>query len=59
MIDIVDFTDVVVIRVFDVIVIVDFFAENVVLVNDLNFSSYLTRWMLFNFRRYFLTSCNS
>ena len=31
------------IRVFDVIVIVDFFAENVVLINDLNFSSYSAR----------------
>ena len=44
MIDIVSFINVVVmIRVLDVIVIVDFFAENAVLINDLNFSSYLTR----------------
>ena len=44
MIDVVSFTDVIImIRVFNVIVIVDFFAENVVLINDLNFSSYSTR----------------
>ena len=54
-IDIVSFTDVIVmIRIFDVIVIIDFFIENVVLINDLNFSSYSTRWMLFNFRKIFL-----
>ena len=47
------------IRVFDVIVIIDFFIENAVLINDLNFFSYLTRWMLFNFRKYFLAFCNS
>ena len=44
MIDIVSFINVVMmIRVFDVIVIIDFFVENVVLINDLNFSSYSTR----------------
>ena len=44
MIDIVGFTDVImVIRVLDVIVIIDFFAENAVLINDLNFSSYSAR----------------
>ena len=44
MIDIVSFINVVMmIRVFDVIVIIDFFAENVVLINDLNFFSYSTR----------------
>ena len=44
MIDIVSFINVIMmIRVFDVIVIIDFFAENVVLINDLNFSSYSTR----------------
>ena len=60
MIDIVGFINVVVmIRVFDMIVIIDFFAENVVLINDLNFFSYSARWMLFNFRKYFLTSYNS
>ena len=43
-IDIVGFTNVVVmIRVFDMIVIIDFFAENAVLINDLNFSSYSAR----------------
>ena len=34
---------VVVVRVLDVIVIIDFFAENAVLINDLNFSSYSAR----------------
>ena len=44
MIDIINFINVVVmIRVFDIIVIIDFFAENVVLINDLNFFLYLTR----------------
>ena len=43
-IDIVSFINVVImIRVLDVIVIIDFFAENAVLINDLNFSSYSTR----------------
>ena len=43
-IDIVGFTNVIVmIRVLDMIVIIDFFAENAVLINDLNFSSYSTR----------------
>ena len=43
-IDIVNFINVVMmIRVFDIIVIIDFFAKNIVLINDLNFSSYLTR----------------
>ena len=43
-IDIVNFIDVVMmICVLDVIVIIDFFAENAVLINDLNFSSYLAR----------------
>ena len=42
--DVVGFIDVVMmIRVFDVIIIIDFFAENAVLINDLNFSSYSTR----------------
>ena len=31
------------IRIFNVIIIVDFFAENVVLIKALNVSSYLTR----------------
>ena len=44
MIDIMNFTDVVVmIRVLDVIVIIDFFIENAVLINDLNFFSYSAR----------------
>ena len=44
MIDIVSFTNVVMmVRVFDIIVIIDFFAKNAVLINDLNFFSYLTR----------------
>ena len=39
-----DFINVVVmIRVFDMIIIIDFFAENAVLINDLNFFSYSTR----------------
>ena len=43
-IDIVNFINVVMmIRVLDVIVIIDFFAENAVLINDLNFSSYSAR----------------
>ena len=43
-IDIVSFINVVMmIRVFDIIVIIDFFAENAVLINDLNFSSYSAR----------------
>ena len=43
-IDIVGFINVVVvIRVLDVIIIIDFFAENIVLINDLNFSSYSAR----------------
>ena len=42
MIDIVGFINVVVIRIFDVIAVVDFFVK-VVLINDLNFSSYLAR----------------
>ena len=43
-IDIVGFTNVVMmIRVLDVIVIIDFFAENAVLINDLNFFSYSAR----------------
>ena len=43
-IDIVGFTNVVMmIRVLDVIVIIDFFVENVVLINDLNFFSYSAR----------------
>ena len=42
--DVVGFIDVVMmIRVFDVIIIIDFFAENAVLINDLNFSSYSAR----------------
>ena len=42
--DVVSFINVVImIRVFDVIVIIDFFAEDVVLINDLNFSSYSAR----------------
>ena len=44
MIDIINFINVIImIRVFNVIVIIDFFAENVVLINDLNFFSYSTR----------------
>ena len=44
MFDVVSFINVVMmIRVFDVIIIVDFFVEHVVLINDLNFSSYSTR----------------
>ena len=43
-INIVNFTDVVVVvRVLDMIVIIDFFAEDAVLINDLNFSSYSAR----------------
>ena len=43
-IDIVSFINVIVmIRVLDIIVIIDFFVENVVLINDLNFSSYSAR----------------
>ena len=43
-IDIVGFINVVMmIRVLDVIIIIDFFAENIVLINDLNFFSYSAR----------------
>ena len=43
-IDIVNFINVVMmVRVLDVIIIIDFFAENVVLINDLNFFSYSAR----------------
>ena len=43
-IDMINFINVVMIRVFDIIVIIDFFIENVVLnINVLNFSSYSTR----------------
>ena len=43
-IDIVGFINVVVmIHVLDVIIIIDFFVENAVLINDLNFSSYSAR----------------
>ena len=42
--NVVNFINVVMmIRVFDIIIIIDFFAENAVLINDLNFSSYSTR----------------
>ena len=42
--NVVNFIDVIMmIRVFDVIIIIDFFVENAVLINDLNFSSYSTR----------------
>ena len=42
--NVVNFTDVIMmIRVFDMIIIIDFFAENAVLINDLNFSSYSAR----------------
>ena len=38
------FKDVVMmIRILDVIIIIDFFIENAVLINDLNFSSYSAR----------------
>ena len=48
------------IRVFNMIVIIDFFVENIVLnVNVLNLFAYSARWMLFNFRKYFLTLYNS
>ena len=48
------------IRILDVIDVINFFIKNAVLnVNILNFSSYLARWMLFNFRKYFLTNVKS
>ena len=44
MIDVMGFINVIMmVRVFDMIVIIDFFVENVVLINDLNFSSYSAR----------------
>ena len=47
-------------RVILVIEIIDFLVENAILnVNVLNFSSYSARWMLFNFRKYFLAGVNS
>ena len=43
-IDIIDFINVIMIRFFNVIIIIDFFVENVVLnINFLNFFSYSTR----------------
>ena len=43
-IDVIDFINVVIIRVFDVINVIDFFIENIVLnVNVLDFSSYSIR----------------
>ena len=43
-IDIVSFINVIImIRVFDIIVIMNFFIEDAVLINALNFSSYSTR----------------
>ena len=42
--NVVNFIDVIImIYVFNIIVIIDFFIENVVLINDLNFSSYSAR----------------